>query len=234
MKKALVLVIIQLVVVGAVLALTVVSFAWFTSNRFVYTEKVTVTSTMSSEIYLVVEPDDYVPYKGETGQGYNDPLHPELILDVPYSATKKFTMTVTPDSDQGYAFSSYYSEISIKKTNDEVIDITTDDQIMNSFTFRFHIYNENDEIIATYAPEQGTNFIILTSGDQQTNGSYLLITEETTLNCGFEMIFLDEASYAYWLNSNYIEVDAFRYCDISFMRATFMATFQVGLGLPAE
>lgn len=232
MKKALALVLIQLVVVGAVLALTVVSFAWFTSNKFVYTEKVTITSAKSSEVSLIIQPDDFVPYKGETGQGYNDPMRPELILDVPYTATKKFIMTVTPDNNEGYAFCAYFSEISIKKASGEVIDITTDDQILNSFTFRFLVYNDNDEVIATYAPEKGTNFIILTSGDQQTNGSYLLIPEETTLKCGFELVFLDETSYAFWLKSNYLQVDAFRYCDIEFMRAMFTVAFRVGMDIP--
>lgn len=62
------LVIIQLVVVGVVLALTVVSFAWFTSNTHVYTSNVTVLSETSSDVSVVLEPDEYTPIKEKQGK----------------------------------------------------------------------------------------------------------------------------------------------------------------------
>lgn len=235
MKKGLVLVIIQLIVVGAVLALTVVSFAWFTANMEVGSQNVRITSEKSSEVSLVIEPDDFVPYKGETGQGYNDPSRPDLILDVPYKVIKKFTMTCRPtEKYTDYAFCAYFSSINIEKNDGEVIDITKDTEIMKAFTFRFHVYRENGDELAVYAPEAGSNFVVLTNGETGTIGSYLIIDKEVTLKCGFELVFLDEASYANWLKENYLDVTAFRYCDLEFMRAMFNITFRVGMDIPQE
>ncbi|HKL73734.1 MAG TPA: hypothetical protein VJ903_02455 [Clostridia bacterium] len=229
MKKSLMLVIIQLVVVGVVLALTVVSFAWFTSNTHVYTSNVTVLSETSSDVSVVLEPDEYTPYKGETGQGYNDPSHPDLVLDIPYTAIKRFTMTCTPvEKSTVYGFCAYYTQISITKTDDQVVDINSDNQILDSFTFRFYIYDENDIVIATYTPEEGTNFIVKVSEDE-TNGSYLIIDEPMVFKCGFEVIFLDEDSYKNWLDEKYLDVNAFKYSDYDFMRAMFNITFKVGM-----
>jgi uncharacterized protein YcfL len=237
MKKGLALVITQLIVVGAVLALTVVSFAWFTSNTTVNTKNVMITATNSSEVSITPEPDDNIPYKGETGLGYNDPSNPDLILDSPYKAEKKFKMVCKPvDNRDAYAFTTYFTQINIKKVDNSVIDITNDPKIMNSFTFRFHIYDENGIRVASYLPESGTNFITLyeSNGEYGEYGSYLYIAEEISLRCGFEVVFLSEEPYAKWLNEAYSEVEAFKYCDYDFMRAMFNITFTAGMNIPAK
>lgn len=233
MKKGIALVVIQLIVVCAVLALTVISFAWFTSHNTVYTENVTITAADSSEVSITPEPDNYVPYKGETGLGYNDPANPEWILDSPYKAEKKFNMVFKPsDNNNAYAFTTYFTQINIKKTDNSIIDITNDADILNCFTFRFHIYNENDERIASYAPERDTNFVVLYQGGDGQFGNYLYVEEETTLRCGFEVVFLSEESYANWLQESYLDVSIFKYCDYSFMRAMFNITFTAGMSIP--
>ncbi|NLL55785.1 MAG: hypothetical protein GX242_01045 [Clostridiales bacterium] len=233
MKKGMVLVIIQFVAVAAVLALTVVSYAWYTSHTVVNTENVTITAAESSEVYLEPEPDDYVPYKGETGLGYNDPANPDSILDIPYKAEKKFAATFKPVISPGldpYVLSAYFMQINIAKTNGEKIDVGSDAEIMNSFTFRLHVYNDNYERIATFAPEGGDSILLVqTDGILTENGSYFFIEEEMTLKCGFEVIFLSESSYSNWLSGRYSMIEEFRYCDYAFMRAMFHITFTTGM-----
>jgi len=226
-------VIVQLILVGAVLTLTVVSFAWFVSHTTVYTEAVNVTSEKGSELMIITQPDDYTPYKGETGQGYVDHNNPDLALDMPYRVMKPFTVVCKPnDKYTNYAFSAYLSLVNVVKSTGDIIDPTNDPLILNAFTFRLHIYDENNVEQAVYKPMPGSKFVVRESDDPEERGQYLTISEEMTLNCGFELIFLDENSYMAWLNKDYTSITEFRYCDYDFMRAVFNASFQVGMDIP--
>lgn len=232
MKKGLVASIIQLLVIGCVLALTVVSFAWFTSNQTVKSTNVILTAAMTSDVAITILPqEDIIPYKGETGLGYVDAENPDLALDIPYSAVLKFDILCDPLST-GYAFCTYFTDFSIVMSNDTVINTTTDPLISEAFTFRLHIYDEaTSNITATYGPDE-SGFVVLTSGTAETNGDYLYVTEKITMHCGFELIFLDETSYLNWLDADYQNITEFRYDDYDYMRAVFSVVFEAGINIP--
>lgn len=232
MKKGLAVSIVQLAVVAAVLALTIASFAWYTSQSVVNTESVVITAEEAAHVQITMPPEDFEPYTGETGQGYFDPNNPELALDMPYTAIKRFTITFSPVKGS-YAVCAYFTNISITKKSGAVVDVENDPPIMESFTFRLHIFDENTGNIAcTLAPKSGTNNLVLTdNGDYGEIGEFLYIDSATTFECGFELIFLNESEYIKWLNEDYENVNAFRYHDYEYMRSTFSVTFLVGMNM---
>lgn len=231
MKKSIVISILQLIFVACILATTVISFAWFSANQVVNTKNVVITAATSSDIAVYTPSnDEFTPYKGETGLGYEDPDNPDLIYDMPYRAIKKFYITCKPIST-GYAFCVYFSQIFIKLYNGNIIDENNDPLITESFTFRLHLYDALGNIIETYGPDP-SGFVVLISEDPEKNGNYLYINQETSFNCGFELIFLDEASYLNWTNKRYTDITEFRYDHYDYMRSIFNISFVAGMNIP--
>jgi hypothetical protein len=227
--------IIEIIFVGSIIALSFVSFAWFTANKVVETNSVNITAAETSNVSIVtISNEEYTPYKGETGLGYEDDSLPDLAVDIAYTATKTFSIVCSPLQDN-YAFYVNLSDAYIELSDGTFVDQTTDSEILNSFTWRFHLYDSDSGVItSTYDPGED-GFITLSSGDITTNGSYLYIPEDITLECDIELIFLDEESYSDWEDKIYENLVEFRYDDYDYMRATFNFIFDVGMDIaPTE
>lgn len=223
MKKKIVVLGIQLMVVAAVLILTVVSYAWYTANSSVRTENVIITSSSWTNVTISGVIDDAVPYMGQTGTGYIGDSAGGA--DAPYRATKTMDLNCSPVGDN-YAIFAELSSVTVTKSDGEVLDESNTPNINGNFTWRLCVLDENGGVLTVLNPSEN-GFVV----DTNNENSYYYVTEETVIKIRFEIYFLDPISFAAWNESSYDAITPFAFSDYLYMGSVFGVKIQLGLDL---
>ncbi len=230
MKKKIILMGIYLVAIALVLALTIVTFAWYTSNKEV---NVTPTSVVSMKIDGAgIEDviDNFEQYKGETGIGGGD--------DAPYVATKILNVEQV-SSNANDVLTCNFKSFSVRlPSGKEVVD----DAIDKHFTFRISVVEINDKkevtnVLGTFYPSSD-GIVVDEAGKalKYRDESYFTVTGSSLKStCStyvqLQLIFLDEQSYQLVTDgvANEETPTPFHYSGYEYMGSTFFASFELGM-----
>lgn len=217
MKKKLLVIGIQIIVIAIVLTATAVSLAWFVSNRNLEVDSVSISSKEWGNAEITDVSEDITPYIGQTGLGY--PGYMEE--DAPYSAKKTVSVHVQPNGLNS-AFYVNLDEVRIVKSDGTTIDGSVMEDITSCFYWQIYLLDDNFTVTETYyASDDG--FI------RKSDGETLKVLVSKTYNITIEVFFLDPTSYSNWNSGVYESVNAFRFHDYEFMNAVFSLSFAIGV-----
>lgn len=221
MKKKLLLLGIQIIVIAIVLTATAITLAWFVSNKNLEVRSVTVSSKSWGNAVITDISEDITPYIGQTGLGYPGFMED----DAPYSAKKTLSVQVKPNGLNS-AFYVSLDQVTIEKSDGSKIDNSVMEDIDSCFYWQIYLLDDNFAITDTYyASDDG--FI-----RSKTDGTTLDVLVPKTFNLTIEVFFLDPVSYLNWSNGIYESVNAFRFHDYEFMNAVFSLSFAIGVDKP--
>ena len=218
MKKKLLVIGIQIIVIAIVLTATAITLAWFVSNTNLEADSVSINSKEWGNAEITDVSEDIAPYIGQTGLGY--PGYAEE--DAPYSAKKTVSVQVQPNGLNS-AFYVNLDEVRIVKSDGTSIDGTVMEDITSCFYWQIYLLDDNFTVTETYyASDDG--FI-----RSKSDGEPLKVLVSKTFNITIEVFFLDPDSYRNWNSGAYESVNAFRFHDYEFMNAVFSLSFAIGV-----
>lgn len=228
-KKVMAL-LIQIFIVSLALAMTVGTYAWYSSQREVHVSQTSVTSAAGANTVIESESNpEWDLYQGQDGT--------DNVDNAPYIIEKTMTVSFTPLQTPSYAQINLTSII-VSPQRGTPIDSAeydsedpTSDPVIPNFTWRMtyggHVYQPDENGFAFYF-------------DNNEQKVYLDVTPEqgestkTLTNMVFHLVFLSEESYVTYLECVANETEPpyqltkFAYSDVTFMRATFSVIMQIG------
>lgn len=246
LKKKLIAVLIQIIIVALVLALTVTTYAWYVSQTSVAVNKTSVTAAAGAGVSIISEEEgDYEDYMGQTGLGYVG--DDSGGVDAPYTVTKTVEVQFMPLSDSsklvvsitsvrvemlsGKVITSSGGNVDVGDDGDDGDDsLVVDGSIVNNFTWRINYGGE------VYGPDKN-GFACRSVYDEETGKtslSYIEISSSDTVSFYFTLIFLDEENYAHWEKGEYgVMKSSFAYCGYEYMKSVFQCVYEIGLDVLA-
>lgn len=211
LKQKVLILSIEILFVTLALAMTIFTYAWYTSNTLVQTAQTSVTAAAGAGTEIVLETNpEFDAYMGQKGTDSED--------EAAYYVTKEMTVTFTPISTESAVQLNFVS-IDIATINNGTVSSSSDDNVIPSFTWRL-TYNGHE-----YRPDEN-GFAYYMSGEDRV---YIEISTTTTISVVFKLIYLDDASYAFYQAGTYGSVTPFRYSGWEYMRATFTVLFEIGI-----
>lgn len=223
-KRRVILISIQIFVVAIAITLTATTYAWFVSQTKVSVTPTTITASAAANTVINSEEEiEHDPYRGETGQGYaGDGAEG---VDAPYTVEKKLTITFNPLGEES-AMTAKILSMQVTRANGDVVSsegAEATPEILDHFTWRIEIDG------LEYGPD-GDGFLCR---EDEGEILYYAVPESATVELIFKLIFLDETSYAHWLNGEYDDIEPFEYCGYENMKAVFTCRFEVGIAAHA-
>lgn len=232
LSKKMVVLLIQIFVVALALAMTVSTYAWYTSNTRVEVTLTTVQSAAGANTTIISETNPlFDTYMGQKGTDDED--------EATYYVEKQLTVNFTPLADDS-AVQLNIIHVVIALAKGGLIDSEDpgSEYVIPSFTWRLYLYEDQDDNPLTPLTDSDIVDEFRPDADgfaySDSSSDYLWIEGSQTYTFKFRLIYLDDESYQAYLAHNvedatpYVDVTPFRFSGYEYMRATFTVTFEIG------
>ena len=210
-KRQIIILGIETLLVALGLALTVVTYAWYTANTRTEVGMTQVTAAAGVGAEIVWEEDEsFLTYMGQDGTNAGS--------DAPYNVTKSLQVRFTPLSPRN-AVQIRFLSVDIDKASGADVSSASDPTVLDEFTWRIEYGGH------VYRPDENGYAYRMVNGEKQ----YVEVNTETTLTLDFKLIYLGETSYLQYEAANYEGITPFAYSGYPYMRAVFSVVFEIAV-----